>query len=324
MRLQLPPLHALKAFDAAARQLSFTRAGEAIGVTHGAISHQIRSLEAHLGTALFERLGNRLRLTPEGEALAAQVRAAFEILTGAAASLPKSNVRGEVAISVPPGLSCLWLTYEIPSFLARYPDITLRLVPSNEVRELHSADIDLWIRYGTGAWPDRHVELLSEVYLFPVCSPQLLNASPQLRRPDQWWTAPLLCADDGYEWDVWLAGTGQLRRPAKRHYLGNALMAVEMCVSGFGVALGDNIITSRYLADGRLVRPFDVSVKVAESFFLVTRQGAKDKPAIMLLSDWIRERFSAMADEWAGLARAVPALAPTRVADMEHGAEQNG
>jgi LysR family transcriptional regulator, glycine cleavage system transcriptional activator len=286
MTHRLPPLNALKAFDAAARHLSFSRAAH----------------EDILNTRLFVRQGGRLKLSEEGLALQEPVGQAFDLFATAVTRLSSSSVRGEVVISMPPSLSCQWLAQQLREFLQRYPDISLRLVPSSDDREVRSMDVDLCIRYGDGAWPSRQVELLAETYLFPVCSPLLLSGSPAMRKLDDLKHAALLCADDGHEWDLWLSGSGKARLPTGgRHHLGNALIAAEMCASGYGVALGDNINTNRYFAEGRLVRPFGQAVKVPESFYLISRPEALHKPAISLIREWIKLQFLRMNEEWTRL-----------------------
>ncbi len=299
MTRRIPPLNALKAFDAAARHLSFSLAAQEIGVTHGAISHQIRSLEDILGVKLFVRQGSRMKLTEEGVALHDPVGRAFDLFATATTRLSSSVVRGEVVISMPPSLSCLWLVQQLREFLLRYPELTLRLVPSSDDREVRSSDVDFCIRYGDGAWPSRQVELLAETYLFPVCSPLLLNEKLSMRKVDDLKNTTLLCSDEGHEWDLWLAGAGKPRLiTGPRHHLGNALIAVEMCASGYGVALGDNINANRYLAEGRLIRPFGNAIKVPESFYLISRPEALNKPAIVLIQEWIKLQFLRMNEEW--------------------------
>ena len=296
---RIPPLNALKAFDAAARHLSFTKAANEIGVTHGAISHQIRGLEDLLNVQLFIRQGSKLKLSDEGTALKDPVSRAFDLFATATTRLSSSSVRGEVVMSLPPSLSCMWLVQGLRELLLRYPDLTLRLVPSSDDREVRSVDVDLCIRYGDGAWPSRQVEKLAETYLFPVCSPLLLNENPPMRKVDDLKHITLLCSDEGHEWDLWLAGSGKAKLvTGLRHHLGNALIAAEICASGYGIALGDNINTNRYFAEGRLIRPFGGAVKVPESFYLITRPEALNKPAIQLISDWIKLQFAQMNEEW--------------------------
>jgi LysR family transcriptional regulator, glycine cleavage system transcriptional activator len=295
-RRRLPPLNSLRAFDAAARLKSFSRAADEIGVTHGAVSHQIRFLEDRLGSKLFLRRGRRVELSSAGLAIHEKVGRAFDLLSESTAQIEGVTVRGEVVLSIPPSLSCLWLVQRLPTVLQTYPDITLRLVPSNDDREVRSSSVDLCIRYGDGAWPSRRVERLSDAVLYPVCSPSYLNQNPRLQQSPAAAGAVLLCADDGHEWDLWIAGTAAaMPINMQRQYLGNALIAVEMSVSGYGIALGDNINTHQYLTDGRLVRPFGESVKVPDAFYLLSTASSTGRPAVQLIATWIKQQFSEMA-----------------------------
>lgn len=293
---RLPPLNALRAFETAARHLSMTRAAEELNVTHGAVSQHVRQLEAITGAALFERSGNRLRLTPAGTALLQPLRQAFDLLTDATRQITTGETGGEVMVSAPPALATLWLVRQVGALLAEYPALQLRLVSGSDTRPARAAPIDLAIRYGDGRWPAQIVEHLSDVYLMPVCSPDLV-AGKTNRRDDFALLegTPLLCADNGDEWDKWLSSSGRARlAPGPRHYLGNALTAIEMAAAGFGIAIGDNVTTSRYLADGRLVCPIQHSTRAANSFYLVTRPESETRPAVILLRQWIRDSFAAM------------------------------
>lgn len=298
---RLPPLNALRAFEVAARHLSMTRAAEELNVTHGAVSQHVRLLEAITGAALFERNGNRLRLTPAGSALLQPLQQAFDLLSEATGRIAAGETGGEVTVSAPPALATLWLVRQVGSLLARHPALQLRLVPVAEPRPARAAPVDLAIRYGDGRWPAQVVEHLCDVHLMPVCSPQLL-AGRTPRRNDfaLLENTPILCADSGDEWDKWLASSGRPRLAlGPRHYLGNALTAIEMSAAGFGVAIGDNVTTSRYLADGRLVCPINHTTRAANSFYLTVRPESQRKPAVILLRQWIRDSFAAMSPQGA-------------------------
>ena len=295
---RLPPLNALRAFEAAARHQSMTRAAEELNVTHGAISQHVRQLEAMTEAPLFERRGNRLTLTPAGAALLQPLQQAFDLLTEATRSMAAGETGGEVVVSAPPALATLWLVRQIGPLLARHPGLQLRLIPATDPRPARAAPVDLSIRYGDGRWPAQIVDHLCDVQLIPVCSPVLLEGQSNKRGTGGFAlleNMPILCADNGDEWDKWIASSGRARLAlGPRHYLGNALTAIEMSAAGFGIAIGDNVTTSRYLAEGTLVRPVDHSTRAANSFYLVTRPESETKPAVTLLRQWIRDCFAAL------------------------------
>jgi LysR family glycine cleavage system transcriptional activator len=290
---RLPPLNALRAFEAAARHLSMTRAAEELNVTHGAVSQHVRTLEAATRSRLFERRGNRLRLTPAGSAVLQPLQAAFGLLLEATRATASGEISGEVRLAAPPALATLWLVRQIGPFLSAHPGLSLRLFAGTEPRLPRGAALDLAIRYGDGRWPSFVVDPLCDVHLTPVCSPALLRANPALRGLKGLAGVPILCADDGEEWDSWIAGSGRARVAlGPRHYLGNALTAIEMSAAGFGVALGDNVTTARYLAEGRLVSPIERSTRAANGFYLLTRPESEGSPAVAALRHWLRDSFA--------------------------------
>jgi LysR family glycine cleavage system transcriptional activator len=292
---RLPPLNALRAFEAAARHLSMTRAAEELNVTHGAVSQHVRMLEAATNAQLFERRGNRLQLTLAGSALLQPLHVAFDLLSEATRTMTTGETSGEVSIAAPPALANLWLAREIGGFLAGHPGVRLRLSPSSEKRPPRGGAVDIAIRYGDGRFPSYIVDHLCDVHLMPVCSPGLLMATPSLRGYKGLEKVPILCADNGDEWDQWIASTGRARVAlGPRHFLGNALTAIEMSVAGFGVAIGDNVTTSRYLAEGRLVIPIEHGTRAANSFYLLTRPESQANPAVGIVRQWLRDSLTRM------------------------------
>jgi len=285
---RLPPLNALRAFEAAARRRSISRAAEELGVTHGAVSHQIRTLEAFIGTELLERAGNRFKLTVAGEQLLAPLSSGFDLLATAVISLDQPSVRGDVTLSAPPALTCLWLVKTVGDLLRQYPDLRLHLRPSNSPKEVIASDVDLCIRYGDGIWPGRRSERLTDTELFPVCRPDLFN-------DDIYELAgtPLLCAANGHEWDLWQASVPQGSvLMGGRHYLGNHLAMIEAAVGGLGIAMGDSVTCKRYLEAGTLVRPFQEGVRAPATFFLIDAGDHERRPAVTAVRQWILESFN--------------------------------
>lgn len=292
---RLPPLNALRAFEVAARRRSITRASEELGVTHGAVSHQIRSLEAFVGVDLLERAGNRFKLTVAGEQLLTPLSAGFDLLMGAVISLDMPTVRGEVTLSAPPALTCLWLVKSVGDLLKRHPDLRLNLRPSNSPKEIIASDVDLCIRYGDGIWPGKRTERLTDTdVFFPVCSPNVY-AGTDISELSQ---LPLLCPANGYEWDLWQSAITKgnvLMGP--RQYMGNHLAMIEAAVSGIGIAMGDNVTCQSYLASGALVRPFKESIRAPGSFFLIDAGDHERRPAVTAVRQWLIESFHQQFDD---------------------------
>ena len=287
MRKRLPPLNPLRAFEASARYLSVSRAANELNVTPGAVSHQIRALEEALKATLFRRDGGRLRLTPQGSSLLPAVTTAFDSIAEASALLTRPTTEGDLVVSCAPALTSFWLIPHLGSFAKRYPGIRLKLIASADDRDISSQDIDLCIRYGNGAWPDRHVELWTQLVLFPVCSPTLVNAKP-LREVSDLASHILLQGDDGREWQNWLSAAGAPALAAYRHYnMSDVHLAIETAIHGHGVALGDSISTSRLLAEGSLIMPFTLEVPAPAALYIVCRSELRKAPIVQAFIDWM-------------------------------------
>lgn len=293
MASRLPPLNPLRAFEAAARRGSISAAARELNVTHGAISHQIRSLEETLKTALFERGGKRLKLTPQGALLLPAVTQAFDGIAAATALMNRPSTSGNLRISCVPALLSLWLVPRLGSFVDRYPEISLTLTSSNDSNLIYSPDIDIAILYGPGGWKDCWTRLWSNFDLFPVVSPTLLNTRP-LRSVRDLRDHVLLHGDDGREWRSWLAAADQLDMPrAREHFMGDARLSTEAARHGQGVALGDSITASSLIAAGELVIPFDLAVPAPDAFYVAARNEVRAAPIAKVFIDWIFDTIEA-------------------------------
>lgn len=287
MSQRLPPLNPLRAFEAAARRGSITAAARELKVTHGAISHQIKSLEETLKATLFERGGKRLRLTPQGALLLPAVTTAFDGIASATALLNRPTTSGNLRISCVPALLSLWLIPRMHTFSEQYPDISLTLTSNNDPTLLHSPDIDVAILYGPGGWKDCWSRLWSTLDLFPVVSPLLLNSRP-LRSIRDLREHVLLHGDDGREWNTWLAAADQLDMPrAREHFMSDARLSTEAARYGQGVALGDSITASSLIASGELIIPFDLAVPASDAFYVASRNEVRAAPIVRVFIDWL-------------------------------------
>jgi LysR family transcriptional regulator, glycine cleavage system transcriptional activator len=304
MSARLPPLNPLRAFEAAARLGSVSSAARELNVTHGAISHQIRKLEASMKVTLLERGARRVKLTPHGAALLPAVTAAFGEIAAATARMTRPSTGGDLAISCVPALLSLWLVPRLTRFSELYPGVRLHLNSSNDPAAVFDPDIDVCIRYGQGSWGDCWVAHWSDLELFPVASPTLLNLRP-LRALRDLADHVILHADNGREWQTWLAAARSLDLgKGPHHFMGDARLVMEAALHGNGVALGDTVTASSLLAKGSLVAPFDLSVPAVDSFYVVCRNEVKAAPIVNVFIDWL---FAARDEEDARAE--VPAIA---------------
>ncbi|TIM68058.1 MAG: LysR family transcriptional regulator, partial [Mesorhizobium sp.] len=256
MAKRLPPLNPLRAFEATARHASLTKAAAELNVTHGAVSHQIKALEQSLGVKLFERAGQRVKLTPHGAELLPAVSTAFDGIAAATQRMTRPASTGALSVSCVPALLLLWMIPRLGSFTSQYPDIRLTLIPSNDAKDVRAPHIDICVHYGDGSWADCWMRKWSGLELFPVVSPTLINNRP-IRTVRDLADHVFLHGDDGREWHTWLAAADALDlERGRRHHLGDARMASEAAVHGHGVALGDTVTASGLLARGLLVAPF--------------------------------------------------------------------
>ncbi len=228
MRSRLPPLNPLRAFEATARHSLVAKAAEELNVTASAVSHQLRVLETSLGVQLFIRAKGRLKLTPHGAAMLPAIRSAFQMIADAAAKIDYASMSGDLVVSAPVGITSRWLIRHIGDFMRQYPEINLKLVPSNEEKEIYSPQVDLCVRYGNGSWRDRRVSLLCSVALFPVSSPMLMNGPHPIRSVRDLRHHVLLCEDEGLEWRRWLLAASSSAAPEFRtSKLGNVHLSRE-------------------------------------------------------------------------------------------------
>ena len=294
MTLPLPGLNGLRAFEAAARHLSFTRAADELHVTQTAISHQIRKLEDQLGVKLFLRRIRAVELTREGEAYLPPVRAAFEDLRQATARLRGPGGNSVVTVSTTASLAAKWLVPRLADFQAQHPAIEIRLTTTTALIDLAADGIDLGIRYGRGNWPGLRAEWLMAEDIFPVCSPALLAGAKPLARPEDLAEHTLLHMSlYPDEWQHWFTAAGLPARLGAR--LGArpgltfdlSLMALAAAIDGLGVALGRTAYVEADLAAGRLIKPFDFVLPAEAGFYVVTPHGDGVRPEVASFAAWL-------------------------------------
>ncbi|MCA9605443.1 MAG: transcriptional regulator GcvA [Myxococcales bacterium] len=278
----LPSLPGLEAFDAVARLGSFTRAARELHVTQSAVSHRLRALEAQVGCALFVRHGRRVELTPEGRALAASTHEAFARLREGLEALERERRGGVLTISCSPSFAIRWLVPRLPRFAAAHPEIRVRLDADDRLAVPGEAGIDACLRYGAGRYAGaRHTRLATE-HIAPVCSPGLLERGPRLQTPSDLRHHVLLHDEvlrhhpGRVGWTRWLEAAGARDvDPEAGPRFSHAHMALEAAIAGQGVALGRTTLVARDLEEGRLVRPFDLELPSALSYWLLTPKGTR-------------------------------------------------
>jgi LysR family transcriptional regulator, glycine cleavage system transcriptional activator len=303
---RLPPLAALRAFEAAARHLNFTRAAQELHVTQTAISHQIRALEDLLGVKLFRRLARGLVLTEEAQRYLPAVRDAFDRLEAATAELLAGRTEGALTASVLPSFAARWLVPRLGRLRTAHPDIDLRISTSQHLVDFAREDVDMGIRMGRGHYPGLRVDRLFGETLMPVCAPALLEDGQPLRRPEDLGHHVLLHEEDYTGWQLWLNLAGVEGVDARRGPIfTDGAMVVQAAAEGQGVALGRLALAAWDLAAGRLVRPFDVSMPHDLAYYLVCPEATAERPRIAAVRAWLLDEAATYEQELAGLAPSV-------------------
>src|ERR1700674_2937297 len=290
MNARLPSLNGLRAFEAAARHLSFTVAASELNVTQTAISHQIRRLEEQLGIRLFVRRNRALALTREAESYLPSVRTAFEDLRRATARLRRPEREGLLTVSTTASLAAKWLVTRVAAFQDANPGIEVRITTSAHLVDFAREEVDMAVRYGRGSWPGLRAQWLMAEDIFPVCSPALLRHTRPLRRPEDLAHHTLLHASVSREdWQLWLTAAGLPVSIAQRRGLNfdQSFMALQAAVEGLGVALGRSRLVEADIAAGRLVVPFHLVLPSNAGFYIVAPEETADIPKITLFRDWL-------------------------------------
>ena len=291
---RLPPLNALRAFEAAARHLSFTKAADELHVTPAAVSHQVKALEAHAGVRLFRRLNNGLALTEAAGKYLPLLTEGFDRLVEAGRHLSGDDGSRVTTVSVLHSVATKWLAPRLARFRRIHPQIDLRIDATDRKVDLLRDGIDLAIRYGAGDSSGHHLEELFTDHVFPVCSPRLVAGPKPLEAPGDLRHHTLLHTDwaerhgGSPDWRAWLKTAGVTDIDAARGpRFTLSSMTIEAAIDGQGVALGQWLFAADDIAAGRLVRPFDLSLPLEAAYYLVVPQTAKEDPAAETFRQWI-------------------------------------
>jgi LysR family glycine cleavage system transcriptional activator len=295
MARPLPPLNALRAFEATARHLSFTQAARELHVTPAALSHQIRGLEERLGLALFHRHTRAIELTEEARLIYPGIHAAFETLRETIQRLDRVAPSNVLVVSATPGFTVKWLVPRLYRFLEAHPAIDVRISSSMQKATFEGDGIDVAIRFVLSTLPDHHVERLAEDTVVPLCSPRLIASDWPLRQPADLARHTLIHVDlpspfpPMPTWSDWLAEVGLDGFDATRGLRFNTVdHAIDAAVEGVGVALGQKIIALGDLQAGRLVVPFGPELPIrARGYHFVCPRGAMAQPKVRAFRDWL-------------------------------------
>jgi LysR family glycine cleavage system transcriptional activator len=295
-----PPLTALRAFEAAARRLSFAKAADELGVTPAALSYQIKQLEEHLGLALFRRLNRAVELTEAGRLLRPGVSEGFEAMRRAVRSLDALREDRALVVTAGPAFTAKWLAPRIFHFIALRPEIEVRIVASLRLMDFERDGVDAAIRFGLRAERAHFSEVLIRDRMTPLCAPVLAE---RLRAPADLAGVPLIHDDSmaalGWtpEWGDWLKAAG-VERPDWRRGLrvSNADQAIAAATDGAAVALGRVSLAEAELRQGLLVAPFDLAIDPEAHFRFVCPAGAETRPSTELFRAWLREEIEAAPD----------------------------
>jgi LysR family transcriptional regulator, glycine cleavage system transcriptional activator len=300
MHGHLPPLSALRAFEATARLKSFGKAAAELNVTPAAISHQIRALEADLGVSLFHRRNRAIELTASARVLLPGLSDAFAEIHASVRRLRAHNDTGTLTVTASPSIAAKWLVLRLHRFQERYPEIDVRISASDDVVDLTRGDFDIAIRYGTGRYAGLTVELLLRNEVFPACSPLLLQAGPPLRTPEDL-SRHALIHDQAVDrdplaptWAMWLKAAGVTGVPPTSGLTFSVgYMALDAAIAGHGVVLAYSTIAAADLAAGRLVRLFSLALPDLFAYYVVTAPGALERPKVRAFRDWLRQEADA-------------------------------
>ena len=284
---QFLPLNGLRAFEASARHLSFTRAAIELCVTQAAVSQQVKGLERRLGVALFQRLPRGLKITAEGEALLPTVTSSFDQMATTLDRIEAGQVRELLFLGVVGPFAVGWLLPRLAAFQKRYPFIDVRISTNNNRVDMAAEGLDFAIRFGQGSWHGTDAFRLFEAPLSPLCTPKLAET---LKTPTDLMEATLLRSYRADEWSTWFAAAGVT--PAAQVNAGivfdTSLGMMEAALQGLGVALAPPSMFSRHLASGAIVQPFPVTISLG-SYWLTRLQSKPPTPAMQAFSEWMFE-----------------------------------
>lgn len=294
---KLPPLNGLRAFEAAARHLSFSRAAEELFVTPAAISHQIKGLEDFLGVTLFRRMPRAVILTEEAQTVLPLISEGFDKLVQAASLLTESNASGVLTVTSAPTFAAKWLLPNLDSFSLLYPDISVRLDARLETVDFDRDGVDVGVRLGSGHYPGMRTDRLFAETVVAVCHPKMLEGPKPLREPADLKHHTLLHVDWGIkmqgegplpDWTMWLKSAGvEDIDPKKGPVFTVEDMAIAAAARGSGIALASVYAVREEIENGTLVLPFERMIEASVSYWVVAPERTAENTKVKAFREWI-------------------------------------
>jgi LysR family transcriptional regulator, glycine cleavage system transcriptional activator len=287
---RLPPLNALRAFEAVARLGSMKDAAEELAVTPGAVSQQIALLEDRIGTTLFRRLTRSLELTEAGRTYFSPVRAAFRQIEEATRRVTALSEGRVLTVSAPPAFAASWLVPRLGDFHASHPEIDLRIVTSRVLADFEADGIDVAIRHGLGRWKGLRADRIAAVRLIPVCSKALLRGRPRPTRAKDLAALPLLHDTQRRDWALWFQAHGVHPIPKEAltgPSLDDQMLLIQAAASGQGVALATEVLARPELIRRSLVKAIDLDWPQEFAYWLVYPDAHADQPKIAAFRQWL-------------------------------------
>ncbi len=296
---RIPPLNALKAFEAAAKHLSFTRAADELFVTQAAVSHQIKLLEEFLSVKLFLRKNRTLLLTEDGQAYYSDIKDIFVHIHEATERLLTRGAKGSITVAMPPSFAAQWLVPRISQFAQLYPDIDVRIKAVDFDEGFLDESTDIAIYYGRGRWQGLYSVQLHKEYLTPLCSPMLFASSKPLEHLSDLAQHILLHDSSRDAWKSWLKhhqikGVNVNQGPMFSH----SMLVLQAAALGQGIALGNTILAKPEIEAGRLICPFDERVESKDGFYLVSEQSQSEQEKITLFREWMLSQVELEQDTY--------------------------
>ena len=306
--MRLPPLNSLRAFEAAARHLSFKNAARELHVTPGAVSHQVKVLEDNLGLPLFRRLTRKLELTPEGQALMPKVQEGLRSLAEAVERVRTRSEARALTVLAPPNFAARWLVPRLATFTDAHPDLDLHIASRPQMIDGRE-DSDCsplpqtsevaplaMVRFGDGRCPGGRMDRVFSASYVPVCSPRLLRGAHALKKPADLRHHTLIHDEIGIEegakptWGAWLDSVGLRDIDATRgQHFSDASLSFEAAIEGLGVALAMKPLVRGEIESGRLVVPFDIPTPASFGYYLVTPEGSEPASSVGAFREWLLE-----------------------------------
>ena len=289
MRKHLPSLNQLKAFEATARHLSFSKAADELHVTHAAVSHQVKALEDYLETRLFDRLTRSIKLTDKAKKYYQDAKEALDIIETSTAAFFQDRVSGVLKISVAPSFATRWLLPRLEDFREQYANLEIQVEPTIEIVDLRKDDVDLAIRHGKGRWPGLTSTKLFEELLVPIAAPNLIKS---MRKDDFWLETLVGASPRKHEWKNWVESFTQMPAPNLNVvFYPTQALAIDAAIAGGGIALADRRLIENDVLENRLSVLKDFAYPNKKGFYLSSRKGSYEEAKTKVFCAWIIEQL---------------------------------